>query len=102
MSLQLNQDDGRLMLNLSQFIEVATGISNGIGDNLEPCTTDISATKVTFLGKDAFGVVFVDTPGFDEITGSDGKVLEMIAQWLKRRFVTLPLYFHRRDVRVLL
>jgi GTPase Era involved in 16S rRNA processing len=57
---------------------------------------------VTFLEKRASGVVFVDTPGFDEMSGSDSEVLEMIAQWLKRKFVTLPLDFYSRDVRVLL
>ena len=61
---------------------------NTVGHNLESFTTEISATKVTFLEKRAFGVVFVDTPGFDETNDADSKILEMISQWLKGRFVT--------------
>jgi GTPase Era involved in 16S rRNA processing len=31
-------------------------------------------------------VVFVDTPGFDNTDKTDGEILEMIAEWLKKTY----------------
>jgi GTPase Era involved in 16S rRNA processing len=70
---------------------MATGFNNGVGHELQSCTTEIGVIKVHFLEKSDFDVVFVDTPGFDDTNKSDGEILEMIAQWLKATSVLFSL-----------
>jgi energy-coupling factor transporter ATP-binding protein EcfA2 len=65
----------------STFINCATGEDRQtIGHSLRPCTTDVQTVKFTHstLGS----VVFVDTPGFDDMVKSDVDILSMVADRL--------------------
>ncbi|KAF9442135.1 hypothetical protein P691DRAFT_626957, partial [Macrolepiota fuliginosa MF-IS2] len=52
-----------------------------VGHNLEPCTSGVTAIRVTFM--DGIRVVLVDTPGFDDTYCSDLDILELVSRWLK-------------------
>ena len=67
-----------------EFIELATGATGLVGDGLATFTTEISATRLSFLGRD---LCFVDTPGFDGTNESDVDVFKMIADWLNKTYV---------------
>ncbi|KAF9449528.1 hypothetical protein P691DRAFT_790872 [Macrolepiota fuliginosa MF-IS2] len=75
-----------------------TGLQGGVGHNLEPCTSGVTAIRVTFM--DGIRVVLVDTPGFDDTYRSDLDILELVSRWLKKTYedgIELAgiLYLHR-------
>ena len=74
-----------LFLSGEQFITAAMGVDTSAGHDLEPCTTEISMIKMTFLNHN---IVFVDTPGFD-VEISDSDILKMISDELERAYVVL-------------
>ncbi|KAL6302082.1 P-loop containing nucleoside triphosphate hydrolase protein [Sparassis latifolia] len=84
----------------STFISAATQQgSNNVGHNLQSCTGEIRAIRVS-RPTDSGNVVLVDTPGFDDTTSSDTEILKMIASWLSKtykRHITLAgiIYMHR-------
>ncbi|KAF9449504.1 hypothetical protein P691DRAFT_614340, partial [Macrolepiota fuliginosa MF-IS2] len=83
----------------SSFISTTVDQDKGIGHSLESCTSEISAIRVQVPGED-FGLVLVDTPGFDDTYKSDLQILELISDWLeragrKRILLSGILYFHR-------
>lgn len=64
----------------SQFINLVTGSSLGIGRGLRSRTNAVQLIGPFSLdGRRAF---FVDTPGFDDTMRSDTDVLQMIATFL--------------------
>jgi hypothetical protein len=69
---------------------MATGIDQGVGHDLQSCTTEISIVKFQCLERSDLDVVFVDTPGFDDTNKTDVQILEMIADWLNKTWVTSP------------
>ena len=63
-----------------QFINLASGSSLRVGDDLESCTADVQlADKFTLDGRP---VTLIDTPGFDDTAVSDTEILKMIAAFL--------------------
>ncbi|EDR07720.1 uncharacterized protein LACBIDRAFT_298189 [Laccaria bicolor S238N-H82] len=89
----------------SSFIKLLTGDEGvKVGETLEPETSEI---KSFLFFHNHQCVSLVDTPGFDDSRPnmSDSKLLDDIAEFLKRRHHTKAvhgfMYFHRiRDVRV--
>ena len=67
-----------------KFISQATGIDAGVGHDLESHTSEIGIIKMWFPG---YSVVFVDTPGFDDVKKSDSDIFKMISNWLKITYV---------------
>ena len=55
-----------------------------VGHNLDPCTSEI---KPFVLQHHEYDVVFVDTPGFNHPSKTDGVILEEIINWLKSKSV---------------
>lgn len=66
---------------LTQFINLASGSSFGVGHGIQSCTNAVQVTSGFDL--DGRRVVLIDTPGFDDTTLSDSDVLRMIAAFLK-------------------
>jgi len=70
-----------------QFTQLATGTEkNIVGHTFESCTKDLEV----FSYKDQTGrrVVVVDTPGFDDDVESEFEILQRIAKWLKKSYVS--------------
>jgi hypothetical protein len=75
--------------NTLQFIGAATGYEDGIGHQLQSCTHDVNLIKFKCHEKNNVNLVFVDTPALDHTHKSYSDVLQIIAQWLKKLWVTL-------------
>lgn len=58
-----------------------------VGQTLKSCTKDVLASDVFEV--DGCKVQLIDTPGFSDDELSDADVLDMIAEWMKRAWVTL-------------
>ncbi|KAJ8487226.1 hypothetical protein ONZ45_g14410 [Pleurotus djamor] len=97
---------GCMGIGKSSFIGTITGSYEGVGHGLESPSNDISISRFRSLERSAQDIVFVDTPGFDDIPAFDGtnksdiKILDMIADWLKETYAQKAqlsgiLYFHR-------
>ena len=63
-----------------QFINLASGSSLQVGNDLESCTDEIRLADEFTL--DGGAVILVDTPGFDDTSKSDVNILKMIAAFL--------------------
>ncbi|KAF8159706.1 P-loop containing nucleoside triphosphate hydrolase protein [Crassisporium funariophilum] len=84
----------------STFISIVTGIEAGVGHSLNSCTSTINNVKLSFPAYSECDIVFVDTPGFDDTNKSDVEILNMIADWLQKRYrqeilLSGLVYFHR-------
>jgi hypothetical protein len=78
----------------AQFIQTANpteDTNQEIGHGLESCTSQITASRVSFT--DGTNVVLVDTPGFDDTYLSDFDILESVAKWLKHVYVASFILF---------
>jgi GTPase Era involved in 16S rRNA processing len=65
-----------------QFVAAATNQGHdAISHGLRSITTNIRTIRVTHP-TDGHGVVFVDTPGFDDTYQTDTETLSQIADWL--------------------
>ena len=73
----------QLMVNIWQFIHVATGVEVDIGDELEPCTSEISMIKLSDHELSDNDIMFIDTPGFDTLEVSEADVLTQLSNWLR-------------------
>jgi len=82
-----------------KFISKATGADIPIGHGLELCTKKIDIIKVRSTRCDR-DVVFVDTPGFDDIN-TDVEILEMLGGWLNKRYHTCRLLSESKTVTML-
>ena len=72
-----------MIYTLAQFIATASGkYHNAIGHGLQPCTSDIRSVEANHP-KDGHGVVFLDTPNFDDSLQSGADVLYQISSWLE-------------------
>lgn len=71
-----------------QFIGMATGYEDGIGHQLQSYTHDVNLIKFKCHERNNVNLVFVDTPALDHTHKSYSDVLEIIAQWLKKLWVT--------------
>jgi len=68
----------------SAFINAAAGRDvTTVGHGLNPCTTTIQPVIVPYPGDPTRRIVFVDTPGFNDISDDDVKILRRIVDWLK-------------------
>ena len=75
---------------------MATGeISSRVGHDLDPCTLTIQDFAINHHGRD---VVFVDTPGFNHPTKTDRAILEEIVNWLKDKYVFIPILIFYLDL----
>ena len=68
-----------------------------VGHDLDPCT---STVKRYVLQHQGYDVVFVDTPGFNHPSKTDGVIFEEIIHWLKSgsvlsRFLYYILILHQ-------
>jgi len=91
----------------SQIIDLLTGqLGKRAGDALQPCTRDVTASRILNHEKYGRHIVLVDTPGFDDVERSDKQILEMISNWLLKTYkrkLTLAgvIYLHRvNDIRM--
>ncbi|KAF9450905.1 hypothetical protein P691DRAFT_424967 [Macrolepiota fuliginosa MF-IS2] len=102
---ELTEDDTIIALmgstgtGKSSFISKAVGRDVGIGHGLQSCTNEINAIRVQVPGEH-FGLVLVDTPGFDDTRKSHAEILELISRWLeqickKKVLLSGILYLHR-------
>lgn len=60
-----------------------------VGHGLATFTTDISIVRLSFPDNAHPSICFVDTPGFDDTTGSDIKMFRKITHWLSVTSVEL-------------
>lgn len=60
---------------------MATGAPIVVGHALEICTTEVTPVRTPYLD----GVIFVDTPGFDDTNRSDADILDATRRWLKTK-----------------
>jgi len=72
------------MVNIWQFIRAATGVEVDIGNELEPCTSEISMIKLSDHGLSDNDIMFIDTPGFDTLEVSEADVLKQLSEWLRK------------------
>ncbi|CAG8735817.1 3345_t:CDS:1, partial [Acaulospora colombiana] len=72
-----------------QFINMASGSHLKVSTGLRSCTMDVTATD-PFLVKDQ-KVVLLDTPGFDNTNASDFDILEEIARYMTKTYVSSSL-----------
>lgn len=84
----------------STFIRVATGVDVAIGDELEPCTSEISMIKLPNSELSENDIIFIDTPGFDTLEVSESDILKQLSDFLRSTFkekavLSGLLYFHR-------
>lgn len=71
-----------------QFARLASGdVKVHVGQTLKSCTKDVLATDVFEV--DGCKIQLIDTPGFSDDELTDADVLDMIADWMKRSWVTL-------------
>ncbi|KAH7920698.1 hypothetical protein BV22DRAFT_1039560 [Leucogyrophana mollusca] len=71
----------------STFINIAAGKAvTAVSDGLYPCTTEIIYLTVPCPNDTSRRVIFLDTPGFDNIdeNGDASKVVSSIAAWVAR------------------
>jgi hypothetical protein len=54
------------------------------GSHLESCTTEVRAVRLYNHPVHGDRLVFVDTPGFDNIDKSDLEILQIISNWLQK------------------
>lgn len=58
-----------------------------IGDELEPCTNEISMIKLSDRELSDNDIVFIDTPGFDTLEVSEADILRQLSDWLRTTWV---------------
>ena len=58
-----------------------------MGHDLKLCTKEVEKFRHSLPGLAYGDLVFVDTPGFDDISNSDLEVLKMVDKWLKSTYV---------------
>ena len=58
-----------------------------MGHNLELCTKEVEKFRHSLPGLSYGDLVFVDTPGFDDMSKSELDVLKMVDIWLKSTYV---------------
>ena len=63
-----------------QFINLASGENNAVGNTLMSCTSDVSYSNCAI---DDRRIILIDTPGFDDTTKSDTDILKMIGLHLQ-------------------
>lgn len=72
----------------STLIARATGLIPDmmVGHGLQSCTSEIRAIRCKHPdGAENISLVLVDTPGFDDTFKTDTEILQMLADWLKKR-----------------
>ena len=70
----------RSSLCCPQFINLASGSNLWVGTGPHPSTTEVQVVdKFTLDGR---SVALIDTPGFNDISGSDSDILNAIAAFL--------------------
>jgi predicted GTPase len=62
-----------------------------VGHDLKLCTQEVEKFRHSLPGLAYGDLVFVDTPGFDEVSTSDIEVLKMVDNWLKSAYVFVSL-----------
>ena len=64
-----------------------------MGHDLESYTSDVRYVRLSIPEMDFGDLVFVDTPGFDDTHSrrNDEDILNMVAIWLKTRYVVVNL-----------
>ena len=58
-----------------------------IGDELEPCTNEISMIKLSDRELSDNDIMFIDTPGFDTLEVSEADILRQLSDWLRTTWV---------------
>ena len=58
-----------------------------MGHDLGLCTKEVEKFRHSLPGLAYGDLVFVDTPGFDDMSKSDLEVLKMVDNWLKSTYV---------------
>ncbi|TDL17134.1 hypothetical protein BD410DRAFT_730415 [Rickenella mellea] len=84
------------------FIRYATDQSvQNIGRSLDSDTAEIQSVKVRHPDRSKNrGIIFVDTPGFDDTNKADIEVLQLLADWLmnaykRKKCLSGVIYLHR-------
>jgi predicted GTPase len=63
---------------------MATGHTVGVGHELESCTSEVTAIRMTCPEISDSDICLVDTPGFDDTARSDVEIFELISEWLNK------------------
>ncbi|KAJ3575936.1 hypothetical protein NP233_g752 [Leucocoprinus birnbaumii] len=75
-----------------------------VGHQLNSCTSEVYALRITFVDHKSKSLVLVDTPGFDDTYKSDLEILDTISRWFcsaaggtksKNQSISGILYLHR-------
>lgn len=77
------------MANNNQFINAIADFQAAVGHDLASCTDKISNFRVSIPQMAKANLVFVDTPGFNDmvIHRRDVDILKMVVDWLKSTYV---------------
>ncbi|KAF9044002.1 P-loop containing nucleoside triphosphate hydrolase protein [Panaeolus papilionaceus] len=88
--LEINEEDiviivmGATGSGKSSFIKNATGYDLRIGEEADSCTQNLQVIRMLHGDRKIY---LVDTPGFNDTNTSDIKIFNLIANWLRDRFI---------------
>ena len=69
-------------------IDIISGYETAnVGHNLGLCTKEVEKFRHSLPGLVYSDLVFVDTPGFNDMSKSDLDILKMVDKWLESMYV---------------